>query len=527
MIMKVKSKIILLLIILVTSNIFAQGLPTNYKLEPRLNKSSDATPTSNTIDRIFVQDKSTVWIGTSKGLSKTTDGGITWTNYYDTKSFGKESISAINFGLGAIWAACWHFENKLGSDVATGNGLRFSTDGGNSWNEIPQPVDAPGDSSITYGINKLRALPVTAKEQNFIYDIAFTQNTIWIVSFSGGLRKSTDMGKTWQRVVLPPDNLDSIKPTDKLDFDLAPSSGNLKMRGNLNHRAFSVIAIGDTLYVGTAGGINKSIDGGISWVKFNHTNQANPISGNFVLSMNYNAYDNAIWAATWKAEGSDEYYGVSFSRNGGKLWDVVLSDERVRDFAFKYKSNFDYDIFAASTSGIFRSSNKGLSWISSSNIFDENSKVELKPTLYLSVEVNKLNSNNFEIWVGTNDGLAKTIESENEFWNNKWKSFLATSGSVNENQSYAFPNPFNPKFDVARIKYNLTNNASVTLRIFDFGMNLVRTVIQNASRFQNADQIEFWDGKDENMRIVPNGVYFYRIDIDDSKVLFGKIIVMM
>jgi hypothetical protein len=243
--------------------------------------------------------------------------------------------------------------------------------------------------------------------------------------------------------------------------------------------------------------------------------------------MNYNAYDNAIWAATWKAEGSDEYYGVSFSRNGGKSWDVVLSDERVRDFAFKYKSNFDYDIFAASTSGIFRSSNKGLSWISSSNIFDENSKVELKPTLYLSVEVNKLNSNNYEIWVGTNDGLAKTIESENEFWNNKWKSFLATSGSVNENQSYAFPNPFNPKFDVARIKYNLTNNASVTLRIFDFGMNLVRTVIQNASRFQNADQIEFWDGKDENMRIVPNGVYFYRIDIDDSKVLFGKIIVMM
>lgn len=527
MIKNINSKTLIMIFMLIASNTFAQSLPLNYKLESRLNKTIDATPTSNTIDRIFIQDKSIVWIGTSKGLSKSSDGGKTWTNFYDTKSFGKESISAINYGLGAIWAACWHFENKLGSDVATGNGLRFSTDGGNTWNEIPQPVDAPYDSSITYGVNRLRALPVTAKEQNFIYDMAFTQNTIWIVSFSGGLRKSTDMGKTWQRVVLPPDNLDSIKPTDKLDFDLAPSSGNLKMRGNLNHRAFSILAVGDTLYVGTAGGINKSTDGGISWVKFNHTNQINPISGNFVLSLNYNFNDNSIWAATWKAEGADEFYGVSFSRNGGKSWGVILANERVRDFSFKYKSNYDYDIFAASTTGIYRSSNNGVSWISSSNIFDQTSKVELRPTLYLSVEVNRLNSNNYEVWVGTNDGLAKTIESENEFWNNQWITYLASSGSVNQNQSFAFPNPFNPKFDVARIKYNLTTNSSITLRIFDFGMNLVRTVIQNAHRNQNAEQIEVWDGKDENMKIVPNGVYFYRIDINDSNVLFGKIIVMM
>ncbi|MCX7875761.1 MAG: hypothetical protein N2321_06290 [Melioribacteraceae bacterium] len=522
-----KNYFIFILIILIAKFNQAQSIPYNYSLDYKLYKTNDSSPASNTIDRIFVQDKSTVWLGTSKGLSKTTDGGLTWINYYDTKPFGKESISAINFGLNAIWAGCWHFENKLGSDIPVGNGLRYSTDGGNSWIEVPQPVDAPEDSTIFYGSNKLRALPVTAKEQNFIYGIAFTKNTIWIVSFSGGLRKSTDMGKTWQRVVLPPDNLDFIKPSDKLDFDLAPSSGNLKMRGNLNHRAFSIISIGDTLYVGTAGGINKSTDGGVSWIKFNKTNQTNSISGNFVLSLNYNFYDNSIWAATWKAEGATENYGVSCSFNGGKSWNIFLVDERVRDFAFKYKSNNSYDVFAASSNGILRSSNKGYTWINSSNIIDENTKTELKPTLYLSVETNKLNSSNHEIWVGTNDGLAKTIETDSEFWNSKWKTFLSSNDSVDEDKSYAFPNPFNPKFDVVRIKYNLSNNAKITLRIFDFGMNLVRTVVQNANRFPGNNLMEIWDGKDENKNIVPNGVYFYRLDIDENKVLFGKIILLM
>lgn len=518
---------IVLVTFLINVSIIAQSIPLNYKLEERLNKISDTSPASNTIDRIFIQNNSTVWLGTSKGLSKTTDSGLTWTNFYDTKSFGKESISAVNFGLGAIWTACWHFENKLGSDIPVGNGLRYSTDGGINWVEIPQPVDAPDDSTIFYGNNKLRALPITAKEQNFIYDIAFTNNTVWIVSFSAGLRKSTDMGKTWQRVVLPPDNLNSIKPTDKLDFDLAPTSGNLKMRGNLNHRAFSIIAIGDTIYVGTAGGINKSIDGGISWVKFNHTNQSQPISGNFVLSLNYNSYDNSIWAATWKAEGTNEFYAISNSTNGGKSWNIFLADERIRDFGFKYKTNNNYDVFAVSSIGVFRSSNKGITWITSPYIIDEITKVELKPTIFLSVEANKINSSNYEIWIGTNDGLAKTIENENDFWNNKWKTFLSSSSSVSQNQSYAFPNPFNPKFDIARIKYKLQKNANVTLRIFDFGMNLVRTVVQNANRNASNELIEIWNGKDDNQNFVPNGVYFYRIDISDEQPLFGKIIVIM
>ena len=60
-------------------------------------------------------------------------------------------------------------------------------------------------------------------------------------------------------------------------------------------------------YVGSAGGINKSTDNGISWKKFTHKNQTFPISGNFVVALSYNKYDNTIWGATWSHRYNNEF----------------------------------------------------------------------------------------------------------------------------------------------------------------------------------------------------------------------------
>ncbi len=517
-----------LLFIWADANIFAQGLPSDYSLDKILNKVADTNPASNTVDRILVQDKSTVWLGTSRGLSKTTDAGLNWTNYYDTEAFGTESVSALGYGLGAIWAATWHSEDRSGSATPIGTGLRYSTDAGKTWIKISQPVDKQEDSVIYYGTNKIRALPVTAVEQNFIYAIAFTKNTIWIIFFSGVLRKSLDMGKTWQRVIIPPDNLNSIKSTDKLDFDLAPTSGKLLMRGNLNHRAFSIISVGDdTLYVGTAGGLNKTTNANDqypAWTKFNHTNQQKPLSGNFIYSLSRNPIDGTIWAGSWKAEGSTEFYAVSYSKDGGQNWNITLTDERVRDFGFRIIPSSE--VFAAAETGLYRSSN-GTTWQAAPKIRDSQNGIELKQTMFLSVETNTLNSGTTEIFAGTNDGLAKCSETTTDPWWAKWTVYYAKGKSITATESFAFPNPFNPRSEVLRIKYNLPNSSNVTLRIMDFGMNLVRTVLQNAPRVSNPEQLDYWDGKDENGKFVPNGVYFYRLDVDGNDALFGKIIVLM
>ena len=141
-----------------------------------------------------------------------------------------------------FWAATAHSIDKDGQSLPEGSGLRFTTDYGQTWNSIPQPLDSQTDTIEVYGNNSIRALPVTVAVQNLIYDIAFTPNTIWIATFAGGLRKARidslrlNQSLKWQRVLLPPDYLNSIKPTDTLNFCLQPVAGKFCSEDNLNHQ---------------------------------------------------------------------------------------------------------------------------------------------------------------------------------------------------------------------------------------------------------------------------------------------------
>lgn len=81
-------------------------LKTTYQLNPFENKASASNfsdlPGGNIVTNICVCND-TVWIGTSKGLSMTTDGGKTWKNYYKTPEFGESKISAIACRDGIVW----------------------------------------------------------------------------------------------------------------------------------------------------------------------------------------------------------------------------------------------------------------------------------------------------------------------------------------------------------------------------------------------------------------------------------------
>ena len=472
---------------------------------------------SNSIgDIIAIGD--TVWLGTSRGVSVSFDRGENWTNFYGTSPFGEDNVSAIGYDNGTLWAAtATTAEAPGGGTVPKGTGLKFTTDNGNTWTAVPQPVDHPDSSTVRYGISILQALPITVAEQNITYDIAFTPGTVWITSFAGGTRKSTDMGQTWYRVVLPPDDLNSIHPDDSLDFCLSPIGGSFCSEGNLNHRAFSVAAIDDTtLLVGTANGINKSTDNGISWAKFNHQNQSEPISGNFITALGYNNSNNTIWAASWKAEQPEEFYAVSSSTNGGDSWEVFLEEERSHNFGFKIN-----DVIAATDNGAFRSSDQGNSWILPNSLVDEKSGVELTTKIFYSAA-----SEGNDVWLGSADGLARLRETS--FWTGQWKIYFASQPLKSDRETYAYPNPFSPRQEQLKIKYSTGGTeALVTIRIFDFGMNYIRTVIQNAPRNRTAEGApDYWDGRDDQGNYLPNGVYIYRVDIDDEEPLFGKIIYM-
>jgi len=124
-----------------------------------------------------------------------------------------------------------------------------------------------------------------------------------------------------------------------------------------------------------------------------------------------------------------------------------------------------------------------------------------------------------------NNGLAK-LREEGHIWQGEWTVYISSGTSNSINESFAYPNPFSPALGNVRIAYSLQQDSEVTIRIMDFGMNLVKTLIQNAPRTSSNSIFEIWEGTDEAGNIVPNGVYFYRIDIGDSEPLFGKIIVL-
>ncbi len=504
----------------------SQLLPKSFELLNKKNLEKTATsptPANNSVTDILIVGD-TVWIATGQGVSMTTDRGNSWTNFTNDQTFGTEGVSAIGYYNGVFWAATAHDENTSSGSVQTGSGLRYTTDAGKTWTTVAQPRDSASDSVIIYGTNHLRALPVTVPEQNVIFDMAFTPGTIWIATWAGGLRKSTDMGKTWRRVVLPADFLDSVKPSDTLDFCYSPVSGKFCSGNNLNLEGFSVVEANDsTLYVGTAGGIDKSTDGGVSWVKFNHANQTNPISGNFVVALAYNKFDNTIWAATWRAEGATEFYGVSYSTDGGENWQTTLSGEKIHNFAVQ-----NNQVIAVSDDGAFRASGNYKNWILPNTITDSQSGISIFTTAFYSAAFQ-----GSSVWLGSSDGLARIDENKNIMWNGDWKVFFGSKPLSSAADTYAFPNPFDPRTDILKIKYNANGNGvPVTIRIFDFGMHFVRTVIQNAPRGNqlhsvgSGETLDYWDGTDDNGNMVPNGAYFYRIDAGSQKPVYGKILVL-
>jgi hypothetical protein len=513
---------------------FAQILPEKFKINTlpkglsKISAATSLTPGGNGVSDILIIGD-TIWVSNNKGLSRSTDYGSNWANYYMTDVFGSEGVSALGYHNGTIWVATCHSITSSGEVIPVGSGLRYSSDNGSTWKTLPQPVDASGDSALVYGINdgvrakKVRALPVTVNEQNIIYDIAFTSSAIWVATYSGGIRKSTDNGASWQRVLLPSDNINHISPTDTISYSLQPVFGTFGTENYLNHRGFSVIAVNDSIiFAGTAGGINKSTDGGISWQKFTHTNQTHPISGNFIVAMAFNKVNNSLWAATWSAN-SDESYGVSYSTDLGDTWTVTLDGEQAHNFGFK-----DYQVIAVTNNSAFRTQNLGASWIGPNSIIDNTTKTSIASTIFYAAA-----SSGKDVWLGNNEGLAKI--TENSIWSGEWKIFFASQQLTSKTATYAYPNPFSPRSDRVKIKYSTNNKTqNVTIRILDFGMNLVKTVIQNAARGSQIHQIsqedggviDYWDGKDEKGNIVPNGVYFYRVDVGSDDPVFGKILVL-
>ncbi len=444
----------------------------------------------NGIVDLIVKD-SLIWAATGYGLNKGVYDPKTdswkWQNFHEEDYIGRGGVSAMAYmDDSTLWIAT-AFDTTIHEDnLPAGSGLSYTRDNGRTWHHVPQPVD----SRYVTDYN-----PTTTVVQNLVYDIAFVDSTIWIASYGGGLRRSDDMGRTWQVVT-----------TDGIYF----SSGD-----NLNHRAFSLLSVEDTLWVGTAEGISKSADNGSTWQRFlSKGNDEQTISGNFIVSLAYQPDAHAVWAATVEAVGNEERRGVSRTVNGGKIWQRLLMDEGIfaHNFAFNGK-----EVYIPSDQGVWYRSQDDADWQVITTLSDPVSGEALVQEEYYSAAVQHYNGQD-RLWLGSSDGLAtRLLGSANAPWT-IIRSYIPVSVRP-EPAVYAYPVPFSPSRHLyVRFEYDENKSLDEPIKIFDFALNPVKTL--------GNDQLKpKWDGKNSSGDTVASGVYFFKAKVS-GKVTWGKIVVI-
>jgi len=194
---------------------------------------------------------------------------------------------------------------------------------------------------------------------------------------------------------------------------------------------------------------------------------------------------------------------------------MTLSDDRVWNFAFD-----DSVIWTATSSGLKRSNDWGENW----EVFNfMKDKDQITGNQIFSTEFTSVAIIDGEVWAGNAEGLVKAPKDVQVWQDTVWNVFRTfTSGT------YAYPSPFSPLLStggVVRIHYKPREDGSVTIKIYDFGMNLVTTLVDGMSMAE-IEQDKEWDGRNDKGDIVTNGVYFFKVEAPGGQTEWGKLVIL-
>ncbi|MEA2490773.1 MAG: hypothetical protein QOH21_2565, partial [Acidobacteriota bacterium] len=342
------------------------------------------------------------------GVWETNDAGRTWLPIFDGQpvgSIGALAVAPSNPQVLYVGTG----EADMRSDIAQGNGVYKSTDGGKSWShvgltdsqQIAKIVIHPNDPAMVYvaalghpygpnaerGVFRSRdggaswtrvlsrndsdtgAIDLTFEpgNQNVLYAALWqTRRTPWSVypPSSGpgsGLFKSIDGGTTWTE--LKGDGLPA-KP-GRIGIAIAPSNPR---------RVYAIIDAPE-------GGMYRSDDAGATWIKASGDARiwsrgwyfggitVEPNDPDVVYSCNVNLYRSADAGATWApvkgAPGGDDYHtlwidplqparrilgvdqGAVVSTNGGSTWSSWYNQPTGQFYHVITDNRFPYHVYGA------------------------------------------------------------------------------------------------------------------------------------------------------------------------------------
>ncbi|MFP4164688.1 MAG: hypothetical protein ACLFQB_13050 [Chitinispirillaceae bacterium] len=137
--------------------------------------------------------------------------------------------------------------------------------------------------------------------------------------------------------------------------------------------------------------------------------------------------------------------------------------------------------------------------------------------------------------VATSGGLF-IIDSEEPLSDSRSEAALVRyTRKITSKECYALPGVIRAsqdgRYDRAVFVYRLKQDGDITIKVYDYNMSLVKTVVSGARReAENSigrstePQEDYWDGTDGSGHMVSPGVYYFKITSTGGERFFGKVI---
>jgi photosystem II stability/assembly factor-like uncharacterized protein len=256
-----------------------------------------------------------------RGLYKTSDGGKTWQRIlYVNPDTGCSDVAVDPQEPHVVYASMWQYRRypwtfKSGGP---GSGLYRSIDSGKTWEKIKTGLPEGDLGRIALALSPARSSTVYAV----------------VESKKSALYRSDDLGKTWSQV--NSDSAMGVRPfyfsllvADPKDYNRVYKPGFVLGSSKDGGKTFSTLGAGingsvhsdmhalwidpvqpSTLYLGTDGGVYKSLDYGSSWSFLRSLPVGQFYHVTFDMQRPYNVYgglqDNGSWAAPSQGRGAIE-----------------------------------------------------------------------------------------------------------------------------------------------------------------------------------------------------------------------------
>jgi len=271
--------------------------------------------------------------GVSGGVWKSSDGGSTWQPLFDNQPVSSiGSIAVAESDPNIIYVGTG--EACIRNNISFGDGVYKSVDGGKTWKNV--------GLRDTRHIGRIIVHP---RNPDIVFVAAlghaFGPNS------ERGIFRSTDGGKTWEKILYKDDK------TGGIDITFARSNPHILFAAlwEASRSPWGLVS------GGPGSGLYRSIDGGTTWKRLEGDGLPKGLLGRIGVSVS--ATDpNRVYALIEAEQG-----GLYRSDDGGDHWTCVNDDHRFRQRAWYYTHVFadpqNPDTVYVLNTGIYRSTDGG------------------------------------------------------------------------------------------------------------------------------------------------------------------------